>query len=79
MLKQKIEWNDDSKKSHRAPATVPTPVHSKASLRAAMNRNMVIPQPHREIASIDSAIRRNESLTNSKARVWNVGSECGGS
>jgi hypothetical protein len=45
---------------------------------AAMNLNMVIPQPHREIASIDSAIRRNELLTNRKARVWNVGSECGG-
>jgi hypothetical protein len=28
---------------------------------AAMNRNMVIPQPHREIANIDSAIRRNQT------------------
>jgi hypothetical protein len=36
---------------------------------AAMNRNMVIPQPHREIANIDSAVRRNEPSTNGEIRL----------
>jgi hypothetical protein len=78
MLKQKIGWNDDSRKVIALRPQYQRRSAARLLCDAAMNRNMVIPQPHREIANIDSAIRRNELLTNRKAQVWNVGSERGG-